>query len=195
MRILLTLLLCGSAFGLRADINGDGRVDLLDLSILAEEWLMEEPDMLGENILVNSDFAESLDGWTASNGGIVWNAAGFAEVNFVGEFGEHFPFVQPVTLEVGKTYRLSTDVLVDEFAIMAKDFVFTGTGVGIRPDGLTVGKAWVEFIATQASQSVGVEFISGGFSGAVYQFDNLLLQEVVSANKNNSFGPWRFGCE
>lgn len=40
--------------GLRADINGDGRVDFLDFQILAEEWLMSD-ELLGE-LVVNGDF-------------------------------------------------------------------------------------------------------------------------------------------
>lgn len=38
--VLLTLLVACPAFALRADCNGDGRVDVADLAILAEEWLM-----------------------------------------------------------------------------------------------------------------------------------------------------------
>ncbi|MBN2211963.1 MAG: hypothetical protein JW709_11255 [Sedimentisphaerales bacterium] len=40
---VMMLALPGFALGeLRGDLNGDGRVDLLDLSILAEEWLMSD---------------------------------------------------------------------------------------------------------------------------------------------------------
>lgn len=44
MRTILIMVLAAvsSCFALRADINGDGRVDLLDLMIMAEEWLMED---------------------------------------------------------------------------------------------------------------------------------------------------------
>ena len=56
MQTLLALVCC---FGvLRADINHDGRVDIADLSILAEEWLMEEPDM---NLCVGTKNGESVD--------------------------------------------------------------------------------------------------------------------------------------
>jgi len=42
--LLLALLLADCpAMALRADANGDGRVDATDLAILAEEWLMSEP--------------------------------------------------------------------------------------------------------------------------------------------------------
>ena len=56
MQTLLALVCC---FGvLRADINRDGRVDITDLSILASEWLMEEPDM---NLCVGTKYGESVD--------------------------------------------------------------------------------------------------------------------------------------
>jgi len=48
MRIIILcwiLFLFSPCFALRADINGDGRVNLLDLAILAEEWLMEDYEM------------------------------------------------------------------------------------------------------------------------------------------------------
>jgi hypothetical protein len=41
--LVLLLLSVSSCFGLRADINQDGQVNLLDLAILAEEWLMSNP--------------------------------------------------------------------------------------------------------------------------------------------------------
>ena len=51
------------AFGLRADINRDGRVNMLDLAILAEEWLMEADMSYPEQLLVTSEseFAGAYD--------------------------------------------------------------------------------------------------------------------------------------
>ncbi len=45
--------------GLRADINGDGRVDLFDFQILAEEWLMESSMYYPEKITVSGSITPS----------------------------------------------------------------------------------------------------------------------------------------
>ena len=68
MKVLLILLmpaLCSGA--LRADINGDGRVDYKDFAILAEEWLMSENylefDGSGYVTIPSRSFADG-DSWT-----------------------------------------------------------------------------------------------------------------------------------
>lgn len=40
--LIIICLLNGVSYGLQADINNDGRVDVGDLAILAREWLMQE---------------------------------------------------------------------------------------------------------------------------------------------------------
>ncbi len=65
--IILTMLLLiaapATAGYLRADINGDGRVDLGDLAIMMKEWLMSEPILtvtgVGLDPDIRGDYEES----------------------------------------------------------------------------------------------------------------------------------------
>jgi len=63
MRLILTLILALSSysFGLRADINQDGIVDFLDLSILSEEWLMSSNYLTFDAGLVTVPDNDALD--------------------------------------------------------------------------------------------------------------------------------------
>jgi hypothetical protein len=64
MRTILIMVLAAvsSCFALRADINGDGRVDLLDLMIMAEEWLMEDEMDFPEKLEVTGDLNPDVTG-------------------------------------------------------------------------------------------------------------------------------------
>ncbi|RKY09845.1 MAG: hypothetical protein DRP56_02080 [Planctomycetota bacterium] len=57
----LAVALAAPVFGLRADINNDGRVDFADLAILAEEWLMSE--QYGPELVTNGGF-DTDTAWT-----------------------------------------------------------------------------------------------------------------------------------
>lgn len=76
----LFLTCASSAFALRADINSDGRVDLWDFLILAEEWLMETDMGLGPELVTNGGFDADTDwtkgtGWSVDGGVAIWSAA------------------------------------------------------------------------------------------------------------------------
>lgn len=51
MRWLLFLLITPVCFALRADINGDCRVDMADLAILASEWMQEDENCMSRYYL------------------------------------------------------------------------------------------------------------------------------------------------
>lgn len=49
--LMWIICVCQPVFALRADINGDGRVDLADLAILAGEWMQEDEDCMTNKYL------------------------------------------------------------------------------------------------------------------------------------------------
>lgn len=75
MRTTLTIILALSscAFGLRADINHDGRVDIADLSILASEWLMEEDMSLGTDFNGTSVSIDNVSVKEVITGAKIWH--------------------------------------------------------------------------------------------------------------------------
>ncbi|MBE3142921.1 MAG: hypothetical protein IMZ61_03240 [Planctomycetes bacterium] len=105
---ILCLLLCGtlSPATLRADLNGDCRVDIADLAILMSEWLQEEDCnmSLGEELVVNGDFALEDTGW-ASDAGWTFDTE---TANWSGLSGGLNQDSLPVT--AGKTYLVSYEV-------------------------------------------------------------------------------------
>lgn len=54
--IIILTLLVSPAMALRADCNGDGRVDVLDLAILSEEWLMSYPDKIAVSGVIEPSY-------------------------------------------------------------------------------------------------------------------------------------------
>jgi hypothetical protein len=66
--VILFLICACHLFGLRADLNGDCRVDMEDLAILMSEWMQVEDcnDMaLGRERITNGTFDADLSDWTA----------------------------------------------------------------------------------------------------------------------------------
>jgi hypothetical protein len=98
------------AFGLRADINGDGRVDMEDLAILASEWMQEDEPMFGPNLVTNGTFDTDLSGWTAENGWS-WSSYIVAEVEWAITEGVTAILSQALPIVAGKQYEISWDVV------------------------------------------------------------------------------------
>jgi len=102
--LFIWLLVYGSVFGLRADINGDCRVDIEDLCILCSEWMQEDEDCimgLGPELVTNGDFDSDVG----------WNAVGSAIVNFgFGMFSGVGTLTRPISVTAGKMYQVVFEI-------------------------------------------------------------------------------------
>jgi hypothetical protein len=174
---------------LRADINQDGRVDMLDLAILAEEWLMEEIDMnLGPELVVNGGF-DTDTVWTKGNGWTIANG----EAVFIGPIGQPGHLVQDMpVLVAGHTYRLIYTI---------SNLTWDGQrqivpNIGAEPATARYQNGtYTEDITVIISSYLSFDLF-GFMQDATLNIDNVSVREVLpSGNKNNSFGPWRFGCD
>jgi len=93
---------------LRADLNGDCRVDMADMAILMSEWMFEgDCDMgLGPELVVNGDFSSETGGWSFLVG--TWIISDGA----LHLLSADLPVFQTLGgLVIGKTYQLNYDLL------------------------------------------------------------------------------------
>lgn len=183
------LLFCGLAAccqaGLRADLDGDGRVDFADLAIVAEEWLMS--DELGPELVINGTFTGGLDPWFVGMEGLYYRTDDVAARVAVSPkyWNREGLMYQPIALKAGRTYRLSVtvDIIIDGVADyhLGVNNVTTGRYELFRlSDGLNV------FTFTASSD---YEFLALGFRNGVYDplyldadaavFDNVSLREAL----------------
>lgn len=100
--LALFLMLISPLFALRADINHDGTVDLLDLAILSEEWLMS---VLGPTVITEGDFGNGGAAWTLGDG---WSVASEKGV-FAFNTGDA-SISQASVLTIGKDYSVTFTV-------------------------------------------------------------------------------------
>jgi hypothetical protein len=113
--ICVVMMICWQAvcFGaLRADINRDGRVDLLDLAILASEWLMEDNDMrLGPELITNGGFSGIGSPWALDSSGSWQIGDGQANLHYEFNVDEthSLVYVDGNFLE-GHTYRVTFEI-------------------------------------------------------------------------------------
>lgn len=161
-QLTIYLMLIGSVFGLRADINNDGRVDLLDLAILSEEWLMAE---YGPELVTNGGFADGT-GWTLSDGGF---ADGKCTIAGGGE-----NLKQSISVSTGLSYLVALDItygsgLISDLGGTALEL----DGTGIRSISETV---------VCGSDDTDIYFQCDAAPGAV-TIDNVSVRAVsVAAN-------------
>lgn len=109
-RMILTILLwlCSvtpAAASLRADLNGDCRVDIHDLAILMSEWMLEEDcEMsLGPELVTNGGF-DSGDNWNLFGGPVIDSGKLTLTTLLVGTANQIIGIVS------GKTYQVVFEV-------------------------------------------------------------------------------------
>ena len=161
---LLIMLLAAAAptFALRADINSDGRVDFLDLAILAEEWLM--PERYGPELVVNGDFDGNADSWTLVGD---WQYLSNEVVIMSADDTEALS--QGIIVQAGKTYRVN--FYVYSVAGGALNISLGGTDSG---ESYGNGNHSVSVIAGES----GVLIFSPTQSGTTLRLDNISVKEV-----------------
>lgn len=101
--VLLILVLSSPCWALRADINRDGRVDMLDFAILCDEWLQEDNMGLGPELITNGEFDDG-SGWML--GGMEAIADGYLSSPGLVLANQEVPGIVS-----GKTFRVSLDIL------------------------------------------------------------------------------------
>lgn len=133
---------------LRADLNGDCRVDMADLAILMSEWLESEDCSvaLGEELLSDPELVTGLP-WTAEGG---WAFADGTAVSLIGAANEKF--YQAVNLEDTKVYRITIVIHANNLA-MLRPYI-NGT---MAVDMQQAGSYTYDFIAeSTGSHNIGV---------------------------------------
>ena len=174
LKINVLLFLCGVSccFGLRADCNGDGRVDLLDLTILASEWLMEVDMGLGPELVTNGGFDTDSD-WSKTECVI---ADSVATLNGVLTMSGCFQLI--ANLENGKTYQVAFDIISGgDFG--GYDLIFGNATEDIPGTGN--GHRTYELVADfyPGDSYIGIQ----GPSTVPLVFDNVSVMEVLNDDR------------
>jgi hypothetical protein len=176
---MLTLL-CVVWFGcLRSDINGDGRVDLGDLAIMASEWMQESCMALGPELVTNGGFDSDLSSWVSdplgafaqSDGKAVWDS----------DLSSEASLTQTVAGESGKKYKLS-------FTISSvSGFSFLQSSASVQWGGGSVS-----FLTSMASGTYNAFITHNGVANSLiisggnfnenggFAVDNVSVKEVLS---------------
>jgi hypothetical protein len=166
---ILLLSVIGSA-RLRADLNGDCRVDFADLVILMSEWMLEEDcEMaLGPELVVNGGF-DSDTSWAKT--GFVTISGGKCTIgNFVGTS----ILQQEIAVFEAKTYTVSVNILtlvktsgIVVFELAGNDHSITETGI----------QDWN--ITTTVFGNSFITVLTGLTPGESVSFDNISVREVL----------------
>jgi hypothetical protein len=169
MRVILLLIsaLSSFCFGLRADINHDGIVDLQDLSILSEEWLMSE---YGDNLVTNGTF-DTDSGWTKGSGWSInttTKKAVFLAPAVPGTLS------QSVSVVTGKTYQVVYTLSSQTFSTGGGCLVSVGGTSGTKR---TTANTYTENIV--ATSTAGLFFLlSDGALNDTFTIDAVTVKEV-----------------
>lgn len=153
------VLAAAAAGGLRADLDGDGRVGLADLAILSAEWM--KGDSVGTERIVNGDFAGGDANWTLTGTG--WSTA-TGKLVFDEAAGAYHSALQNVSglAVAGETIRISFDFEIDS--------VLPVPAVTCR----------INLVASGAHKSIVINLVSSGR----YVF-YLLLDGLYDGNYDN----------
>lgn len=160
--VILVLMVVSNVFGLRADISGpndvpDGVVNLYDLAVLAEEWLMS----LGDEIVVNGGFDTDTD-WDKLF--LVTILDGKANVTGL------FTLTQSSTLETGHRYQVT--YTIEDYVSGICFFVLGGT---VSSEGGSSSGTFTEIVTCGAYSEISF----GGTEDSSYKIDNISVREVV----------------
>ena len=163
--ILFLSVLCPAK--LRADLNGDCRVDLADLAILASEWLQEDCDMaLGPELAVDGGFDDGGAYWVTEDAG--WSFID-GKAQWSGLAGALNQDTIPVT--AGTLYSVSYDI--SDYS----GFGYIHVDVGGNSGSL------ISFDGTHTEQITAGE--DGTFSleitgsGCSLKLDNISVREII----------------
>jgi len=170
---LMAVFLTAPTFALRADINSDGRVDLLDLAILAEEWLMTE--QVGPELVSDGGFDLGSPPWMKE--GNVSFISGHAEVR-----GDNSDRVyQDIDITAGKTYRVTYTITAHSSGTAT---VKLGTAEGT---GRSEAGTFTETIIAAGDARIDFNFAGGLID---LEFDNVSVKEVYDLGILTGIEDW-----
>jgi len=176
------LLLPSSAMALRADLNGDGRVDFQDLAILAEEWLMSE--QYGPNLVTNGDCSGlTVSPWVIVGDEIDYFGGenGYLEING-NPAGQRIS--QPINIIAGQSYRVTYQIL---------DGSYSGDGTVTVYLGDTAGTVRAtEGVHTETIIAAGTPEVSFVFGGAMLglELDNISVEDIHETGILTDIEDW-----
>jgi len=168
-------MLVGSMFGyLRADLNGDCRVDFEDLAILMQEWMMEDEDCLmnlGNELVTNGAFDDET-GWTTQGIGFGWYIFS-GNLRWVGFVGAETAS-QSIAIQAGKTYRvvyiLTAPCGLESFAVK-----LGGTVVSELKEAVTY-----TYDVVAGSSDTNISFVGTASLGSQeVRIDNVSVKEIL----------------
>jgi hypothetical protein len=169
--LLLLSVLCPAQ--LRADLNGDCKVDLADLAILLSEWMQKDEDCmaLGDELVVNGGFDTEIDDEWQKVGSVDSSGGSCLLSKTTG-----VSLIQQESVEAAKTYFVSIDVLEVVLTNEATaNLTLGGSGTGIS---LNAVQTFTETITTGGSTNVTIS-LSSTTNGDKIRIDNVSVREVL----------------